>query len=114
MKGIFLGALLGSLLVNSAPTERDTCKQIQHTFHLGAGNSTRADAVAQAYRRVFGEYEKYCFGKDGLQPLTMTCDADSLWGFGGTIIDGLDTAIIMNLPDIVEKGLNNTAHVDFS
>jgi mannosyl-oligosaccharide alpha-1,2-mannosidase len=114
MKFLLLGVLLAAPLANAAPAARDTCKQIQYSFDAGAGNSTRAEAVAEAYRRVFGEYEKYCFGKDGLQPLTMTCDENSLWGFGGTIIDGLDTAIIMNLTDIVEKGLNNTANVNFS
>ncbi|KAK0118214.1 maturation of Asn-linked oligosaccharides protein [Cadophora gregata] len=88
--------------------------KIQYHFPGGSGTPERAQAVTDAFRRVYGEYEKYCFGKDGLQPIAKTCDDGSLWGFGGTIIDGLDTAIAMNLTDIVAKGLENTAKVDFS
>ncbi|KAH7391461.1 mannosyl-oligosaccharide 1,2-alpha-mannosidase IC [Cadophora sp. MPI-SDFR-AT-0126] len=113
MKLGLLGALLSAVATNAAPTNTG-CKQIQYKFPSGSGNPERAQAVADAYRRVYGEYEKHCFGKDGLRPISKTCDNDSLWGFGGTIIDGLDTAITMNLTDIVAKGLENTAKVKFS
>jgi mannosyl-oligosaccharide alpha-1,2-mannosidase len=113
MKFVLLGIFLAGLAA-AVPTTRDTCKQVQYAFPADAGNATRAQAVADAYRRVFGEYEKYCFGDDALQPISKTCDTDSLWHFCGTIIDGLDTAIIMNLTDIMAKGLANTAAVNFS
>lgn len=113
MKLVHFGLISAVLAAQALPADPG-CKRIQYQFPAGSGNPARAQAVAAAYRRVYGEYEKYCFGKDGLQPITKTCDEGSLWGFGGTIIDGLDTAIIMNLTDIVEKGLSNTAKVDFS
>lgn len=113
MKLSILSLFLAAVAAHAATTDT-SCKRIQYEFPSGSGNSERAQAVAKAYRRVYGEYERYCFGKDGLHPISKTCDEDSLWAFGGTIIDGLDTAIIMNLTDIVAKGLENTAKVDFS
>ena len=114
MKLVFLGVFLAGLAANAAPSTRDTCKTVQYAFPASAGNATRAQAVADAYRRIYGEYEKYCFGDDALRPISKTCDTNSDWHYGGTIIDGLDTAIIMNLTDIVAKGLANTASVDFT
>jgi len=113
MKFSLVGVLIAAVVATATPANSG-CKQIQYQFPSGSGNPERAKAVVDAYRRVYGEYEKYCFGKDGLQPISKTCDNGSLWGFGGTIIDGLDTAIAMNLTDIVAKGLENTAKVDFS
>ena len=113
MRSSLVSVIIAAIAATAAPATSG-CKQIQYQFPSGSGNSERAQAVADAYRRVYGEYEKFCFGKDGLQPISKSCDNGSLWGFGGTIIDGLDTAIAMNLTDIVARGLENTAKVDFS
>ncbi len=65
------------------------------------------------YRRSWSEYSKYCFGQDDLNPLSNTCDQD-LFGWGASIIDGIDTAIVMNLTDIVKSQLAQIAKIDFS
>jgi mannosyl-oligosaccharide alpha-1,2-mannosidase len=39
---------------------------------------------------------------------------NDLFGWGATIVDGIDTAIIMNLTDIVTRQLEFIAQVDFT
>lgn len=90
------------------------CKRIQYDFPAGTnGNATRAEAVKAAYVRSWNDYAANCFGKDDLLPLNRSCQND-LAGFGATIIDGMDTAIIMGLTDIVARQLEHAATVDFS
>jgi mannosyl-oligosaccharide alpha-1,2-mannosidase len=42
-----------------------------------------------------------------------TCQ-DDLFGWGATIVDGIDTAIVMNLTSIVTKQLAHIAQTDFT
>jgi len=91
-----------------------SCKQIQYNFPTGTNSdATRANAVRDMYNRSWAEYTKYCFGKDDLNPLSNTCDQD-LFGWGASIVDGIDTAIVMNLTDVVKAQLAHIAKVDFS
>lgn len=98
------------------PTEASpasTCKSVQYAFPGGTNSDTsRADAVRDLYRLSWDQYAQYCFGHDQILTLTNTC-ADDIFGWGATIVDGIDTAIVMNLTDIVTRQLAFIAEVDF-
>lgn len=106
---------LASLLaaVASLHTVR-ACVTVQHPFPSGQGGiPSKAAAVQQEYEYVWGEYVKYAFGMDDLLPLTQSGEND-LFGWGATIVDGIDTAVVMGLTDIVKQQLAWIASVDFS
>uniref|UniRef100_A0A0C9RRM4 alpha-1,2-Mannosidase n=1 Tax=Wollemia nobilis TaxID=56998 RepID=A0A0C9RRM4_9CONI len=58
--------------------------------------------VAEAFRHAWTGYKKYAMGYDELMPLSKR-GVDGLGGLGATIVDSLDTAMIMGLNDIVEE-----------
>ncbi|KAL9090305.1 MAG: hypothetical protein Q9165_005338 [Trypethelium subeluteriae] len=90
------------------------CKKIQYDFPAGqGGNATRAAAVADAYQYAWNAYRQYAFGKDELLPLNRSYIQD-WYGWGVTIVDGIDTAIVMNLTDIVEEQLAYIQTIDFT
>jgi len=70
-------------------------------------------AVKDAYVRSWNAYAEYAFGHDQLLPLNRSF-IDPWNGWGVTIIDGIDTAIVMNLTDIVEQQLAFVPTVDFT
>lgn len=90
------------------------CVTIQHDFPPGSGhNDTRAAAVVAEYEYVWAQYKQEAFGTDELLPLTHNGTND-LFGWGATIVDGLDTAVVMGLTDIAAEQLAWIASVDFS
>lgn len=90
------------------------CASIQHAFPRGTGgDATRAEAVKEAYLHAWKAYDKYAFGQDELQPLSRKAMQD-WYGWGVTVVDGIDTAVIMNLTDVVAKQLAHIASVDFT
>lgn len=90
------------------------CNKVQHNFPSGTNaDATRADAIRDLYRLSWDQYERYCFGHDQINVLTNTCE-DDIFGWGATIVDGIDTAIVMNLTDIVTKQLAFIAEIDFT
>lgn len=98
----------------SSSTAAASCNKVQYNFPSGTNsNTTRADAVKDLYRRSWDQYAQYCFGSDQILTLTNTC-ADDIFGWGATIVDGIDTAILMNLTDIVEQQLAHIASIDFT
>jgi len=99
------------------PTNNTTlpsCKSIQYEFPPGTGsNATRAAAVKEAYQYAWDAFVEYAWGYDELQPLSKK-GANDWYGWGVTIVDGLDTAIIMELKDVVSKMLGWIQSVDFT
>ena len=61
----------------------------------------RADAVIEQFRFAWDGYYKYAYPHDSLQPKNNTY-RDDRNGWGVTMVDALDTAIIMELQDIVD------------
>ena len=59
--------------------------------------------AAQAFRRAWKAYKEVCWGNDELRPVSRHCH--SWGGFGLTIVDSLDTAVIMELKEESEEGL---------
>ncbi|RFU26919.1 hypothetical protein B7463_g9414, partial [Scytalidium lignicola] len=105
--------LLSFLAIVALLLTADACVTIQHPFPPGQGSiPSRAAAVRQEYEYVWDEYAKYAFGSDDLLPLSHAAEND-LFGWGATIVDGIDTAVVMGLTDIVKQQLAWIAGVDF-
>ncbi|KAI9876101.1 MAG: maturation of Asn-linked oligosaccharides protein [Pleopsidium flavum] len=76
-------------------------------------NRDRADAVKAAFTFAWDGYYKYCFGHDELHPVTNTC-GDSRNGWGASAVDAFSTALVMQIPDIVNEILHYIPTIDFS
>ncbi|KAK4503868.1 hypothetical protein PRZ48_004783 [Zasmidium cellare] len=88
-----------------------SCKNVQAAGV--SGDSQRAQAIKDAFVYAWDAYEKYAYGFDELEPLSAN-GTNSRYGWGLTIVDSIDTAIIMDLEDVVEKMLKFIATVDFT
>jgi mannosyl-oligosaccharide alpha-1,2-mannosidase len=65
-------------------------------------NIRRREAIKQMFLHAYSGYEEKCFGHDELRPTSGGC---SDWlGMGVTIIDSLDTMLIMGLGDHFLRG----------
>ncbi|KAF2721257.1 glycoside hydrolase family 47 protein [Polychaeton citri CBS 116435] len=73
----------------------------------------RANAIIEAYAHAWDGYHKYAFPLDELKPLSRL-GSNTRYGWGLTVFDGLDTAIIMGLIDVVEEQLDFIDKVNFS
>ncbi|KAF9621641.1 hypothetical protein IFM89_025373 [Coptis chinensis] len=60
----------------------------------------RQHKVKQAFIHAWSGYKKYAMGYDELMPLSQR-GTDGLGGLGATVVDALDTAIIMGVDDVV-------------
>ncbi|CAG8758532.1 8378_t:CDS:1, partial [Acaulospora morrowiae] len=59
-------------------------------------NKVRAESIKKAFLHSYNGYRKYAWGHDELRPVSNgTANNFNCWGV--TIIDSLDTMIIMNL-----------------
>ncbi|GAM84138.1 hypothetical protein ANO11243_021300 [Dothideomycetidae sp. 11243] len=76
-------------------------------------SAARLAAISAAFQTGFGGYEQYAFGYDELLPVSNG-KSNSFGGFGATAVDALDTAIVMGLPDIVEKILDFVPTINFA
>lgn len=73
----------------------------------------RADAVIEQFRFAWDGYYKYAYPHDDLLPVNNSF-SDSRNGWGLTMIDALDTAIIMEQQDIVDIILDFVPTIDFT
>eukprot|EP00252_Welwitschia_mirabilis_P005235 TRINITY_DN1572_c0_g3_i1.p1 TRINITY_DN1572_c0_g3~~TRINITY_DN1572_c0_g3_i1.p1 ORF type:complete len:649 (-),score=109.82 TRINITY_DN1572_c0_g3_i1:342-2288(-) len=64
--------------------------------------SLRQKEVIEAFRHAWNGYKSFAMGHDELMPLSKR-GLDDLGGLGATIVDALDTAMIMGLDDIVQE-----------
>ncbi|KVH89422.1 mannosyl-oligosaccharide 1,2-alpha-mannosidase MNS3 [Cynara cardunculus var. scolymus] len=60
----------------------------------------RQESVQKAFIHAWSGYKKYAMGYDELMPLSQR-GVDGLGGLGATVVDALDTAMIMRLDDVV-------------
>ena len=98
----------------TAQQSGQTCNQVQFNFPAGTNvNSSRAQAVKMAYVREWNQYSQYAFPNDDLLPITHSYTND-LFGWGATVVDAIDTAVVMGLTDIVEQQLKHIAAMDFT
>ncbi|OAE34945.1 hypothetical protein AXG93_593s1010 [Marchantia polymorpha subsp. ruderalis] len=61
----------------------------------------RQEEVKTAFRHAWKGYKDYAMGYDELKPLSKR-GVDGLGGLGATVIDALDTAIIMDCDEVVQ------------
>lgn len=61
----------------------------------------RQSEVRKAFKHAWSGYKQFAMGYDELQPVGRV-GTDGLGGLGATVIDALDTAMIMGLGDVVE------------
>ncbi|KAJ9565806.1 hypothetical protein OSB04_001772 [Centaurea solstitialis] len=60
----------------------------------------RQESVQRAFIHAWSGYKKYAMGYDELMPLSQR-GVNGLGGLGATVVDALDTAMIMKLDDVV-------------
>ncbi|OHS94442.1 Mannosyl-oligosaccharide 1,2-alpha-mannosidase MNS2 [Tritrichomonas foetus] len=70
-------------------------------FPYRPADSTKAEAVKEAFLHAFHGYSNTCWGQDEIQPISNTCK--NTLGAGLTIVDSLTTLYIMNLTDEYQK-----------
>jgi hypothetical protein len=71
---------------------------------LRAVNDARRARVVEAFRFSWDGYRKYAWGRDEVRPLTNGSN-DAWGGFAVTMIDALDTALLMGLHLEVEEAI---------
>ncbi|RPA73923.1 seven-hairpin glycosidase [Ascobolus immersus RN42] len=76
-------------------------------------NAAKKAHIVAAFRHSWSAYIAHAWGHDTLLPISRT-HFDNHNGWGVTIIDSLDTAIMMGLDDIVAKQLEWIESVDFT
>jgi endoplasmic reticulum Man9GlcNAc2 1,2-alpha-mannosidase len=64
--------------------------------------ASRQKKVKEAFEHAWSGYRNYAMGYDELMPLSHR-GVDGLGGLGATVIDSLDTAIIMGADDVVSE-----------
>lgn len=72
----------------------------------------RADAVREAFRFAWKGYHKFAFPNDELLPVSNGF-ANSRNSWGASAVDGLSTAIVMEMPDIVNQILDYIPTINF-
>lgn len=63
---------------------------------------SRQQKVKEAFVHAWSGYKKYAMGYDELMPLSQH-GVDGLGGLGATVVDALDTAMIMGLDEVVTE-----------
>ncbi|KIW09846.1 hypothetical protein PV08_11947 [Exophiala spinifera] len=92
----------------SAPT------QIQHRFPSSRrlAQPERQDAVKREFLHAWTGYRDHAWMADGLRPLSGG-RKQQFCGWSATLVDALDSLIIMGLDDEFQEALNATLTVDF-
>lgn len=75
-------------------------KFIQSSEKVDTTASFRQQEIKKAFIHAWSGYKQYAMGYDELMPISKT-GVDGLGGLGATVVDALDTAMIMGLDDVV-------------
>ncbi|KJK81769.1 putative mannosyl-oligosaccharide alpha-1,2-mannosidase [Metarhizium anisopliae BRIP 53293] len=102
-KSILLLELAGSAL--AMPARRAATAPV--------ANHAKAHDIREAFEISWNGYYKHAFPHDTLHPVTNTY-VDDRAGWGVTVVDALDTAIVMNSLKIVQPMLDHIAKIDFT
>lgn len=82
-------------------------------LHFKGPENERQRAVVEAMRHAWKNYKAYAWGKDQLRPLTKSYQ--EWFGLGLTILDSLDTLLIMGLEEEFKEARDwVAANLDFS
>ncbi|KAK6357990.1 maturation of Asn-linked oligosaccharides protein [Orbilia blumenaviensis] len=74
---------------------------------------SRADAIKEAYVHSWHGYIQYGFPMDELLPMSKR-GGNSMSGWGASVIDGIGTAVLMELPEVVEEQLKFISQIDYT
>lgn len=79
-------------------------------------DTERAAEIRDAFKFAMDGYFEYAFPNDELRPINNTGDSNRVYGcgWGLSVVDALDTAIIMELDEIVERSLKFIDTIDFT
>ncbi|KAG0164575.1 maturation of Asn-linked oligosaccharides protein [Apophysomyces sp. BC1034] len=102
----FTALILQAGLTGAAPTSQQWLKSC-------TSSNERSEAVKGAFSHAYGGYKKYAWGHDELLPVTRNY-SDSRNGWGATIVDALDTMLIMGFDDDYAEALKFVSTIDFS
>jgi len=94
-------------------------RRIQHDFSQDAGDvafseqqTARRAVIRNTFRKCWESYRQYSWGYDELRPTTLL-GADTFGGWGATLVDGLDTLHIMDLPDEFDQAVFAISSIDW-
>lgn len=79
-----------------------TPDEIGSSGNLGSKWVDRQENVKKAFIHAWSGYKKYAMGFDELMPLSKQ-GVDGLGGLGATVVDALDTAMIMGVDEVVSE-----------
>ncbi|KAK5660722.1 hypothetical protein OQA88_12087 [Cercophora sp. LCS_1] len=93
-------------------------QKVQHNFHrgayqLGPKNDAQREAIRNAFKRCWDSYIAHGFPRDELTPVTLK-GKDTFGGWAATLIDSLDTLLIMGLTAEFESVLPFIGTLDWS
>jgi hypothetical protein len=86
-----------------------------HAFHdsfTNHENDRRKEAVRDAFKHAWSGYVKYAWTHDEIRPVSNITN-DSWGGWGVTMIDALDTIVLMDLQDLLPKCDEHIKDLDF-
>uniref|UniRef100_V5GLL7 alpha-1,2-Mannosidase n=2 Tax=Kalmanozyma brasiliensis (strain GHG001) TaxID=1365824 RepID=V5GLL7_KALBG len=99
--------------------------KVQHAFqdpsrHSGSRNDAARDEliarrqkmVRNAFIHAWEGYKKHAWGHDELRPVSKTAE-DPFNGWGASIVDALDTLLVMNLPKEYDLARQHVRDIDF-
>ncbi|KAJ9473897.1 putative Endoplasmic reticulum mannosyl-oligosaccharide 1,2-alpha-mannosidase (putative) [Pseudozyma hubeiensis] len=99
--------------------------KVQHSFedpsrHSGRRNDPARDEliakrqkmVRNAFIHAWEGYKKHAWGHDELRPVSRTAD-DPFNGWGASIVDALDTLLVMGLPKEYDLARQHVRDIDF-
>jgi mannosyl-oligosaccharide alpha-1,2-mannosidase len=92
--------------------------RIQHKFPVEkpiarAERQRRALAVKDAFLHAYGGYKKYAWAKDELAPVTGSFKTP-FCGWAATLVDSLDTLLIMGLHEEFKEALEEVSKINFT
>ncbi|ORY85751.1 glycosyl hydrolase family 47-domain-containing protein [Protomyces lactucae-debilis] len=73
----------------------------------------RRDAVRDAFKRDWDAYRKYAWMHDEIKPVTQGSH-DPFGGWGATLVDALDTLLLMGLTSEFKEAEDAVAKIDFT
>lgn len=73
----------------------------------------RLDKIKEVFLISWNQYKKFAWGKDEIKPISQE-GFDPFAGWSATLVDALDTLLIMGLKDEFDEALEVVRNIDFS
>jgi mannosyl-oligosaccharide alpha-1,2-mannosidase len=104
--------------ITPLPSKPIRLPRVQHEFEAETSaarveRERRAMAVRDAFSHAWAGYKKHAWAKDELAPMTGGFKTP-FCGWAATLVDSLDTLLIMGLHDEFEEALKEVYKIDFT